>query len=47
MNSYVEPQWCYKCKEIVTFCECGKPIADKEEYINYLEEKLNEHKTKS
>lgn len=32
-----EVKTCYICKEIVTFCSCGKSITDKDEYIKYLE----------
>lgn len=36
-----KPQFCYKCKDILTFCECDKPITDKDEYIEYLEKKID------
>ena len=41
---------CLKCKEIVTFCECDESIADKDAYIEYLEQvvvKINKQITKS
>jgi len=31
---------CYKCKEIITFCECEESITDKDRYIEYLESKI-------
>ena len=31
---------CYKCKEVVTFCECDNPIISKDEYIEYLENEI-------
>ena len=40
MDELSQPQYCYKCKEILTFCECEESITNKDDYISYLEEKL-------
>ena len=35
-----QPEDCYKCGEILTFCECDEPITDRLEWAGWL---VSEH----